>query len=270
MFITIETLFLKQYNINLLDFLQKSVIITLKKRKRFMLKIINSLLFMFLLSACSSQESNETNKTIKTNNTTKTITEEKSVVQTDKVSTTEESNQAEIVKEAIVKEAIEKTSTTKDTATDKALFTLKTLAGKTIHINEATGGLVFEEFKEKIVFLLFFGHKCPPCLAEIPVLKALMEKGHKDLEIVALEVQGLAKNQLENFKQKKGINYHLVTGEGNYEFISYIGEKANWNGGIPFLIGFNKQGAVKAVHIGGIGASEFDNIYDALSQVEKK
>jgi len=223
-----------------------------------MMKFLNILLFVFLLSACSSQEANENNST------TKTPVKEQSTVQ-NQVTKTEVSNKAEVPKKTI-----EKVSTKEETSVHKALFTLKTLAGKTISINEAEGGLVFEEFKEKIVLLLFFGHKCPPCLAEIPVLKALTKKGHKDLEIVALEVQGLTKDRLEAFKQQKGINYHLVSGEGNYEFISYIGDKANWTGGIPFLIGFDKQGAVKVVHVGGIGADDFDNIYNSMSQTEKK
>jgi len=223
-----------------------------------MMKFLNILLFVFLLSACSSQEANENNST------TKTPVKEQSTVQS-QVTKTEVSNKAEVPKKTI-----EKVSTKEETSVHKALFTLKTLAGKTISINEAEGGLVFEEFKEKIVLLLFFGHKCPPCLAEIPVLKALTKKGHKDLEIVALEVQGLTKDRLEAFKQQKGINYHLVSGEGNYEFISYIGDKANWTGGIPFLIGFDKQGAVKVVHLGGIGADDFDNIYNSMSQTEKK
>jgi len=223
-----------------------------------MMKFLNILLFVFLLSACSSQEANENNST------TKTPVKEQSTVQS-QVTKTEVSNKAEVPKKTI-----EKVSTKEETSVHKALFTLKTLAGKTISINEAEGGLVFEEFKEKIVLLLFFGHKCPPCLAEIPVLKALTKKGHKDLEIVALEVQGLTKDRLEAFKQQKGINYHLISGEDNYEFISYIGDKANWTGGIPFLIGFDKQGTVKVVHVGGIGAADFDNIYDSMSQTEKK
>jgi len=224
-----------------------------------MIKFLNTLLFVFLLSACSSQETNENNST------TKTPVKEQSTVQSNKVTPTEVSDKTEVTKAVV-----EKVSKEKETSANKALFTLKTLAGKTININETEGGLVFEEFKEKIVLLLFFGHKCPPCLAEIPILKALTKKGHKDLEIVALEVQGLTNDRLKAFKQQKGINYHLISGEGNYEFISYIGDKANWTGGIPFLIGFDKQGAVKVVHVGGIGAADFDNIYDSMSQTEKK
>ena len=230
-----------------------------------MIKSLNTLLFACLLSACSAQDSNENNGSSKSTTKeqiaqTTPIKEENKVVE----------NRDETSKAEIVKPNVEKASATTEKPVNKALFTLTTLEGKTITINETAGGLVFEEFKDKAVILLFFGYKCPPCLAEIPVLKALIDKGHKDLEIVALEVQGLAHEQLEMFKDKKGINYNLVAGEGNYEFISYIGDKANWQGAIPFLIGFNKKGSVNVVHVGGIGAAEFDNIYESLSKVEKK
>ena len=217
-----------------------------------MIKTLNALLFAFLLSACSNQKSNENNTSNKT-----TI---KETTTNDKA---KESNKT-------IKTTIEKVSSSKEKTTTKSLFSLTTLDGETISISETAEGLVFEEFKDKAVILLFFGYKCPPCLGEIPVLKALENKGHKDLEIVALEVQGLTHEQLEMFKDKKGINYNLVPGEGNYEFISYIGEKANWQGAIPFLIGFNKKGSVKVVHVGGIGASEFDNIYETLTKSDTK
>jgi len=236
-----------------------------------MIKSLNTLLFVLLLSACSSQESNEkttnTQPIMEKNTTVSTTTEKTSPSSIPK----KEANNSGIDRDATSQaDIIKPTEETTKSAITTPLFTLTTLEGKTINITETAGGLVFEEFKDKAVILLFFGHKCPPCRAEIPVLKALINKGHKDLEIIALEVQGLKKEQLKIFKEREKINYHLITGENNYEFISYIGDKANWQGAIPFLIGFNKKGMVNVVHVGGIGASEFDNIYDSISKVETK
>jgi thiol-disulfide isomerase/thioredoxin len=235
-----------------------------------MIKSLNTLLFVLLLSACSSQESNE-----KTTNT-QPIMEKNTTVSTTTEKTTpnsipqKEANNSVLDRDATSQAEITKPKETTKSPAKTSLFSLTTLEGKTINITETPDGLVFEEFKDKAVILLFFGYKCPPCRAEIPVLKGLINKGHKDLEIIALEVQGLTNDQLGAFKKQQGINYHLITGEGNYEFISYIGDKANWQGAIPFLIGFNKKGTVNIVHVGGIGASEFDNIYDTLSKGEAK
>lgn len=233
-----------------------------------MFKTLNTLLLMFLLSACSSQEGT----TQKENNATPS---NQSSIETKAI----ETNTIETKTNIVENQAVDSNATqavgintskpsisTKESTSSTSLFTLTTIAGKELHIDEAVGGLTVQEYKDKVVLLILFGHRCPPCLAEIPALKALTDKGHKDLEIIALEVQGQAQTQLKAFKKRMGINYHLVTGKDNYDFINYIAEKANWSGSIPFLLGFNKQSEVKVVHMGGVSADQFDNIYETLSK----
>ncbi|HHH20279.1 MAG TPA: TlpA family protein disulfide reductase [Campylobacterales bacterium] len=148
----------------------------------------------------------------------------------------------------------------------ESLFNLTTITGETIHIDETQGGLVFHEFRDQVVMFVFFGYRCPPCLAEIPALIDLEEQSPKDLTIIGLEVQGLNQSALQNFAQEKGINYHLIEGQAHREFVNYIIQKANWQGSIPFLLAFDKQGVVKVVHVGGLGAEQFHKIYEQLSQ----
>jgi len=208
-----------------------------------MFKTVTTLLLLLLFSACSSGESIEQ----KDNSTTPSK------------QSTIDANATKVSKpEPIVSK--------KEVTPASSLFTLKTIAGKELHIDESADGLTFQEYKDKVVLLLFFGHQCPPCLAEIPVLKALTDKGHKDLEIVALEVQGDSEEQLKAFQKRTGINYNLVPGQNHYDFIDYIAQKANWTGSIPFLIGFDKKSEVKVVHVGGLPAQQFDNIYESLSK----
>ena len=213
-----------------------------------MFKIINALLLVILFDACSSQESKEKIETNTTNPTE--IKENMAKIEPKK----------EVVQERVIQE---------NTSNEKAsLFTLTTLEGKTIKIDETEGGLSFQGHEDKVVLILFFGHRCPPCIAEIPVLTALTNRGLKDLEIIAIEVQGYTKEQLKAFKKRKGINYTLVTYDGSAEFINYISKQANWSGAIPFLIGFDKKSVVKVIHAGGLGAKDFDNIYNTLSKGE--
>lgn len=214
-----------------------------------MFKIFLTLLLLLLLSACSSQESKEQ--------------KESNITQTKPITTKpQEGNESS-------NQALNMTKTEPTTVkeeTNRSFLTLKTIEGKALHINEAIGGLTFQEYKEKVVLVIFFGHRCPPCLAEIPLLKALSSKGHNDLEIIGIEVQGHTQEQLKAFQKRTGINYHLVAGRDHYEFINYIAEKANWSGSIPFLVGFNKKSEVKVVHVGGVNAEQFDNIYESLSK----
>ncbi len=158
-------------------------------------------------------------------------------------------------------------SKTASKKTEKAsLFTLKTIDGKEIHVDETEGGLKFKEFQDKVIFLVFFGHKCPPCLREIPELIELEKAQHEKLAIIAMEVQGLEQDQLQAFAKSKGINYPLMVADQNRPFLDFIIQKANWRGSIPFLLGFDRSGTVQVVHIGGITNAQFTKMYKVLSQ----
>ena len=213
-----------------------------------MFKIMSTILLFALLTACSAQEDHETNSS----------------------KAKEEVKRVEAPKELVQKKVVQKSQKEDNrTQTPKAsLFTLTTLEGKTIHIDETKGGLAFKEYKDKAVLLLFFGHRCPPCLAEIPVLTALTNKGHKDLEIIAIEVQGYSAEQLKEFKKQKGINYNLVTYDNGVNLVNYIAKQAQWSGAIPFLVGFDTKTVVQIVHAGGLRANSFDKIYTTLTKGE--
>jgi thiol-disulfide isomerase/thioredoxin len=146
------------------------------------------------------------------------------------------------------------------------ILTIHTLDEKEIHIAETTGGLIFQEYKNKALFVILFGYRCPPCLQEMPNLIAIMEKKYPDLEIIAIEVQGLGNEELEAFKKKKGINYTLAIGRENNQFINYIASRAQWQGSIPFFLGFNKQGEVKNVHVGALSSKQLESAYRDLRQ----
>ncbi|SFV54245.1 Thioredoxin [hydrothermal vent metagenome] len=142
-------------------------------------------------------------------------------------------------------------------------FTLNTVDGKQLNISEIENGLKFEELKDKAIFIVFFGYRCPPCLREIPILIELTEK-HKDLAIIAIEVQGYDNEELTAFGKRKGINYNLISSDGSMNFISYIQAKANWHGSIPFLLGLKRNGQVSIVHTGGVGKSALEGAYHDL------
>ena len=220
-----------------------------------MIKILSTILLALLLTACGSENRDET-KTLKTEKHTET--------------TIPETLDELAKKTTIPPVATKQEKPTKDSSEKliKNLFQLTTIDGKILHVDEAKDGIIFQEHKGKVVFLLFFGYRCPPCLGEIPVLKALSDEKHKDLAIIAIEVQRLPSDQLKQFQKDKGINYTLLSGEEatNSQFISYVGQRAQWGGSIPFLVAINPHGEVKVVHVGGIGSYEFKTIYEKLSQ----
>ena len=232
-----------------------------------MIKILNTVLLALLLTACGSDNKSET-KNLPTEKHVETTTPE-ALEELAKKTTYPPHVETKQEKPTTAKVSTEK-PTNKDTSEklEKNLFQLTTLDGQILHVDEAKDGIIFQEHKGKVVFLLFFGYRCPPCLGEIPVLKALTNEKHKDLAIIAMEVQRLPSDQLKLFQKDKGINYTLLSeqDEKNSQFISYIGQRAQWGGSIPFLVAINPHGEVKVVHVGGMGSNQFKTIYEKLAQ----
>ena len=223
-----------------------------------MFKTINVALLLLLLTACSAEENTKQTESKKA----EVVTEVSNKIETKKSHVIQKSG----VTESNRTETIEKPMTK---VTKEALFTLTTLEGKTIHVNETQGGLIFEEFKNRAVLLIFFGHRCPPCIKEIPALIAMQNKKYNDLEIIAIEVQRLNEKRLKEFQSDKGINYNLLSSEKHFDFIDFIGKQANWGGSIPFLAAFDTKGKVQLIHAGGIDKAGFEGIYRDLTGKSK-
>lgn len=152
-------------------------------------------------------------------------------------------------------------------------FSLTTIDNKNITVSEQTissteSGLNFHEFKGKAVLLTLFGHRCPPCIKEIPEFIELT-KNHKDnLEIVAIESQLYPLDKLKEFVADYGINYNVVAGTEHGNFIEYIAQKAGYGKGIPLplLIAINKEGEVEHVQAGLIRADELEMLVKDLNE----
>jgi len=145
-------------------------------------------------------------------------------------------------------------------------FTLTDTDGQQIHISHTEGGLDFQEHQGKAVFLVLFGHMCPPCNAEIPEFIQLAEKYKDKFSIVALEAQRYSMENLTTFKAKKGINYSLIPGKDNDEFIGYIAQRAGWSGQIPFLIALDKYGEVQDMIPGFVPQEKLEELIIKLTK----
>jgi len=150
--------------------------------------------------------------------------------------------------------------------TSAETFTLTDTDGQQIHISHTDAGLNFQEHQGKAVFLVLFGHMCPPCNAEIPEFIELTEKYKDKLAIVALEAQRYNMENLRAFKEKKGVNYSMVPGKENDEFIGYIAQRAGWSGQIPFLIALDKYGEVQDMKAGFVSKEELEELILKLTK----
>lgn len=165
------------------------------------------------------------------------------------------------------------TFTTLLQAADAPSFTLKTIDNKTITINQLTiskteTGLEVEEFKGKAILLSLFGHRCPPCIKEIPEFIKLTEKHKDDLAIITIESQRYPLADLKEFAELYDINYNVIAGINHNDFIDYIATMAGYSRGVPLplLIAINKHGEVEQVRAGLVRADELEMLVEDLNE----
>ncbi|MFA6971356.1 MAG: TlpA disulfide reductase family protein [Gallionella sp.] len=91
-------------------------------------------------------------------------------------------------------------------------FTLEDLQGKSHHLSDYRG---------KWVLVNFWATWCPPCLAEIPELRAL-HASRKDLVVIGIAMDYSSSRAVADFAKKHGINYPVVL--GNRKIAAQIGE----------------------------------------------
>ncbi len=155
------------------------------------------------------------------------------------------------------------------TATQSPVMKITDINGKTYTVKGTDNGLNIEGTKGKVVFLEFFGHNCPPCLASIPHLIDLQKK-HKDkLAVFGIEVQGYTTDQLREFAKRKGINYTVVSNRDAGNLVDYIAQRAQWRGSIPFLVAMDTSGNVQFVQAGMLPESSLEKLIEQLSTPKK-
>ena len=141
-----------------------------------------------------------------------------------------------------------------------------TLDGQTISVTGTTKGIELDKYKGKIVFLEFFGHNCPPCIASIPHYIDLKNKYKDDLAILAIEVQNMQKHDLENFVKRYKINYDVASMQDGTNLVTYVMQRAQWKGSIPFLMIIDQDGAVQLMQAGMLPEKTLESMINQLQK----
>ncbi|MEA2029587.1 MAG: TlpA disulfide reductase family protein [Campylobacterota bacterium] len=152
---------------------------------------------------------------------------------------------------------------------DENIYHIKDINGKSYTVEALPNGLNFKELKGKVVFLEFFGHRCPPCIKSIPKYIKLQEKYKDQLAIVAVEVQGLSTAQTQAFVKEKGINYITISQMDAGMLTEHVATRASWSGAIPYLIILDQKGAVQTMQAGLIPEDALANVIESLIKEEE-
>jgi thiol-disulfide isomerase/thioredoxin len=150
-----------------------------------------------------------------------------------------------------------------------AEMTMTDISGKTYDVIGTEQGLNIKGLEGKVIFLEFFGHRCPPCLESIPHLIRLQKKHEDKLAIVSIEVQGYNHDQTKEFAKEKGMNYIVVAEEKASELVNYIQQRAQWRGSIPFLVALDTKGDVQFVQAGMLPEASLEELISQLSNTAK-
>ena len=153
-------------------------------------------------------------------------------------------------------------------AADSDYIKLPTINGKTIHIKGTDNGLDIPEYKGKMVFLEFWGTRCPPCLASIPHYIDMIKRYKGKLAMLGIEVQGTPKIRLKAFADAKKMNYDVVAYEDAGYFVEYIARRAGWKGSIPFLLILDPKGNVITMQVGMLPQNVLEKVINDYSEAQ--
>ena len=145
-------------------------------------------------------------------------------------------------------------------------LTMTATNGKTLHATPIPGGLVFDEFKGKIIFLEVYGYRCSYCIKAIDPYNKLQEKHKEKLAVISIEIGGLNSEQLKKFDQDHGVKFLDITKEEAGELVPYVSQLGKFQGMVPFLLIFDKNGKMYRSKSGPISNAEIENIITELSK----
>ncbi len=114
----------------------------------------------------------------------------------------------------------------------------------------------------EVIVINFWGTWCPPCVREVPILKALQEQ-HDDkyLKVVGIGVDNIDK--MRDFAKKNSINYLLLQGESSGIDMAFkLGNHAN---GLPFTVILGRDRAIEKTISGEITNAIFADVLHLLS-----
>jgi peroxiredoxin len=141
----------------------------------------------------------------------------------------------------------QKTSTNAHTNRD---FIFKSIRNKEFHIKSYKNHIEIAQLKGKIVFLKVFGWNCKYCQKEIPELIKLKNKFKLSFDTLAIESQHHSTSENLHFIKKYHINYNILDGDKQKEFLEYLKDEYNWNGVIPLTIVIDGNGKILAFEAG--------------------
>jgi len=104
-------------------------------------------------------------------------------------------------------------------------------------------------------------------MKEIPHLVALQKEYKDRFQVVAIHAQQpMTPGERHMLEKKFHFNYPIYEYTENTDFVQYIAHRAQWEGGLPFSIVFDKSGSAYRIINSYVPKEDLQKIIEDLSQ----
>jgi len=150
------------------------------------------------------------------------------------------------------------------TPTGGEVHKLKSFQGQALTVVERQNGYLFPELNNKIVILEMFGKNCSHCLKEMPVMNKLHRRYGKNLEIVAIQVEGeMSQMQANALIRRHHIRYPVISGQTATNLQYHVQNTYGWTGILPFIMVI-KDGVTEFTYRGQVSHREINRDIKSL------
>jgi len=141
---------------------------------------------------------------------------------------------------------------------------LRSFQGQNITVVERSNGYLFPNLNNKVVILEMFGKNCSHCIKEMPILNRLKRRYGKNLEVVAIQVEGkMSKMQANGLIRRHHIKYPVISGETATNLQYHIQNTYGWTGVLPFIMVI-KDGVTEFTYKGQVSHREINSDIKSL------
>jgi thiol-disulfide isomerase/thioredoxin len=122
-------------------------------------------------------------------------------------------------------------------------FELKSIGGKTYHINMTDETLRIKEFPNKVIMIDFFSSTCVPCIKEFPELIKFQKTFQDSVQIIGIE-SGSKKDdeQMREFAKEYNLNYPIIGLKESGGIIQFAMSQTDWVGALPYKLLYDHEG----------------------------
>ncbi len=150
-------------------------------------------------------------------------------------------------------------------------FVLEDVFGNKIHIDNKSNGLLFHEFKNKIVLLVFtsFHNKYVPLYKIYRENLINIQNKYRDIvRIVSIDAQNNDKSAILKTVIKEGVNYPAIL--YSKSFLQYIAYRTNYKSGfpIPLTLAFDRNSDIQFIKTGVLSEETLEKFIKQYSQAK--